>query len=136
MSYGMAQALQAAIFGALTADATLSGLIDTAIYDELPPGPVEGTYVSLGAEDVRDLSAGDGGLAAHSFGVSVVSSSEGFAQAKAVAAAVSDALVDATPAMSRGRIVSLRFVRARAKRVRAGQVRRIDMTFRAIVEDT
>ena len=135
MSYGTAQALQMAVYGALVADPTLSALVGTAIYDELPPGPVEGTYVSLGAEDVRDLSAGDGGLAAHSFGVSVVSASEGFSEAKAVAAAVSDALIDAVPALSRGRIVSLRFVRARAKRVRAGQVRRIDMTFRAIVED-
>lgn len=135
MSYGTAQALQMAVYGALVADPTLSALVGTAIFDELPPGPVEGTYVSLGAEDVRDLSASDGGLAAHSFGVSVVSTSEGFFEAKAAAAAVSDALIDAMPALSRGRIVSLRFVRARAKRVRAGQVRRIDMTFRAIVED-
>jgi hypothetical protein len=135
MSYGTAHALQVAIFGALTADATLFGLVGNAIYDELPPGPVEGTYVSLGAEDARDLSAEDAGLAAHSFGVSVVSTAEGFLEAKAVASAVSDALVDASPSMSRGRIVSLRFVRARANRVRAGQVRRIDMTFRAIVED-
>lgn len=136
MSYGVAQALQVGIFNALSADAVLTALVGTAIYDELPPGPVDGAYVSLGAEEVRDLSAKDGDLAAHSFGISVVSAVEGFAEPKAIAAAVSDALVDATPELSRGRIVSLRFVKARARRVRAGQVRRIDMTFRAIVEDT
>ena len=135
MSYGTAQALQAGIFEVLTGDAALTSLVGSASYDELPPGPVDGAYVSLGVEDVRDLSANDGGLAAHSFGVSVVSQAEGFSEPKAIAAAVSDALVDATPALSRGRVVSLRFVKARARRVRAGQLRRIDMTFRAIVED-
>lgn len=136
MSYGAAQAFQIGIFNALSGDVALAALVGTAIYDELPPGPVDGAYVSLGAEDVRDLSAEDSGLAAHSFAISVVSPAEGFAEPKAIAAAVSDALVDATPDLTRGRIVSLRFVKARARRVRAGQVRRIDMTFRAIVEDT
>lgn len=135
MSYGTAAPLQAAIFDTLSSDPTLTNLVGSAIYDELPPGPVEGTYVSIGAEDVRDLSANDVALAAHGISVSVVSGAEGFAEPKAVAAAVSDALVNAAPALSRGRIVSLRFLRARAKRGRAGQVRRIDMTFRAIVED-
>lgn len=136
MSYGTAQALQAAIYDTLSNDAAVTALVGTAVYDELPPGPVDGAYVSLGAEEARDLSTSDCALAAHSLAISVVSSSEGFVEPKAIAAAVSDALVDATPALSRGRIVSLRFVKARARRVRAGQVRRIDMTFRAIVEDT
>ena len=136
MSYGMAQSLQAAIFGVLAGDAALTALVGTAIYDELPPGPVDGAYVSLGAEDVRDLSTGDCPLAAHNIGISVVSQAEGFAEPKAIAGAVSDALVDATPVLSRGRIVSIRFVKARARRVRSGQLRRIDMTFRVIVEDT
>lgn len=136
MSYGTAQALQVAIFGALSSDTALTALVGSAIYDELPPGPVDGAYISLGGEDVRDLSAAECGLAAHNFGISVVSSAEGFSEAKTIAGAVSDALVDATPVLGRGRIVSLRFVKARARRVRAGQVRRVDMTFRAIVEDT
>ena len=136
MSYAMAHALQAGVFNALSADTALTALVGSAIYDELPPGPVDGAYVSIGAEDVRDLSASDCLLAAHNLAISVVSSAEGFVEPKLIAAAVSDALVDATPVLSRGRIISMRFVRARARRVRAGQVRRIDMTFRAIVEDT
>ena len=97
--------------------------------------PVEGAYVTLGAEDVRDLSDKSGSLTDVRLTVSVMSDAEGFATAKAVAGAACDALADAAPGLERGRIVSLRFLRATARRVRAGQARRIDLTFRAIVED-
>ncbi|MEO0943590.1 MAG: DUF3168 domain-containing protein [Pseudomonadota bacterium] len=135
MSYGPAQALQAAIYQLLSADAGVTALVGTAIYDEVPPGPVAGTLISMGEAESRDLSDKSGGLAEHRLMICVVSDAEGFAQAQHVATAVSDALVDATPALSRGRIVVLSFIKARARRVRAGQVRRIDLTFRAIVED-
>ena len=55
--------------------------------------------------------------------------------AQAASAAVSDVLIDGALNLTRGRIVSLRFLKARARRVLRGQVRRIDLTFRAIVED-
>ena len=135
MSYGASCALQAAVYQVLRGDAALSALIGTAIHDEVPPGPVSGTLVSLGEGEVRDLSDATGGLGDHRFDVTVISDAEGFATAKAAAEAVSDALVGATPALSRGRVVNLSFVKARARRVRAGQTRRIDMTFRAILED-
>ena len=129
MSYGASAALQAAVYQMLGA------LVGNAIHDELPPGPVSGTVVSLGEGEVRDLSDASGGLGDHRFDVSVISDAEGFVTAKAVAEAVSDVLVGATPTLTRGRVVNLSFVKARARRVRAGQARRIDMTFRAIVED-
>ena len=135
MSYGTAAALQAAVFQALVADVSLAALAGGGVHDELPPGPVSGTYVSLGDGEVRDLSDKTGGIAEHRFTVSVISDAEGFAPAKAAAAAVADVLVDRTPALTRGRVVSMRFLKARARRVRAAQVRRIDLTFRAIVED-
>jgi hypothetical protein len=135
MSYGASLALQAAVYQLLRADAALAALVGTAIHDEVPPGPVSGTMVSVGEGEVRDMSDATGGLGDHRFDVAVVSTEEGFATSKAVAEAISDALVGASPALSRGRVVNLSFVKARARRVRAGQVRRIDMTFRAIVED-
>lgn len=135
MSYGPAQALQAAVYQVLSADAGVTARVGTAIYDEVPPGPVAGTLISLGEGETRDLSDQSGGIAEHRFVISVISDAEGFAQAQDVATAVSDALVDTAPVMSRGRVVSLRFMKAQARRVRAGQVRRIDLTFRAIVED-
>lgn len=133
MSYGVAAALQAAVYQRLVADGALDALVDGAIYDALPPGILPGLYVALGPEKVRDRSDGSGRGAEHLFTVSVVSGAAGFASGKAVAAAVSDALIDADLALARGRLVALDFVEARA--ARAGEERQIDMTFRARVED-
>ena len=135
MSYAVSGALQAAVFQLLTADSTVQALSGGAIHDAVPMGPVAGLFVLIGEEEVRDRSTQTGKLAAHRFTVSVVSDAEGFRSAKALAGAVTDALVDAAPVLDRGRIVSMRFLRARARLVRAGQTRRIDLTFRAIVED-
>ena len=135
MSYAVSGALQAAVFQVLAGDATVQALSGGAIHDALPEGPAPGLFVLIGEEEVRDLSTQTGRLASHRFGVSVVSDALGFRSAKALAGAITDALVDAAPVMDRGHIVSMRFLRARARLVRAGQTRRIDLTFRAIVED-
>ena len=135
MSFATAAALQAAVYQHLVADAGVVAALGTAIFDEVPPGPLAGPYASLGEGEVRDISDASGRLAEHRFTVSIVSDEEGFHAAKSAAGAVTDALVDAAPALTRGRIVCLGFQKARARRVRAGQLRRIDLTFRAIVED-
>jgi hypothetical protein len=135
MSYGVASALQAAVYQRLAGDAGLSALVGAAVHDVVPAGPVPGTYVSLGPEDVRDRSDKTGRGAEHRFTVSVVSDAAGFQTAKAAAGAASDALLGAGLTLSRGRVVAIEFVSARARRVRTGDVRRIDMTFRARVED-
>lgn len=134
MSYGVAAALQAAVYQALLADTALAALVGDAIYDAVPPGTTTGTYVSLGPEDARDASDQTGEGATHDFVVSVITDAAGFQGAKAVAAAVSDVLVDADLALSRGHLVGLWFLRAQARRVDKAETRRIDMTFRARVE--
>lgn len=136
MSYGVSAALQEAIYQRLRSDAALGALIGAGVYDALPEGPVPETYVSLGPEDVRDRSDADGAGALHRFTVSVISEARGFAAAKSVAGAVGDALLNGELALGRGRLVGLWFERASARRSgRAGQVRRIDLRFRARVED-
>jgi len=135
MSYGVSSALQTAVFQRLQGDAALAGLIGTDVFDAAPSGTVPTTYVSLGPEDVRDASDKTAAGAVHEFTVSVVTEAAGFSGAKTVAAAVSDALVDAPLTLARGRLVSLGFLKARAKRVQDGDVRRIDLRFRARVED-
>ncbi len=135
MSYGMSAALQAAVYTHLQADAALEALVGDAIFDAAPAGPVLGMYVSLGPEDVRDRSDISGGGAEHDFTVSVVTDAAGFQAAKDAAAAVSDALVDAPLALARGRLVSLNFLKARARRLSSGALRQIDLRFRARVED-
>ena len=131
MSYGAAAAFQAAIYGVLSGAAGLAG---AAIVDALPPGSGSGSFVLIGSEEAVDASDKSGGGAEHRFVVSVISDATGFLAAKTLAAAVSEALVDATPAMSIGRIVAIRFVKAVARRLEDGDVRRIDLTFRARVE--
>lgn len=136
MSYGVSAALQAGVYQSLLADSALVSLVGTAIRDQMPAGPVSGTYVSLGPEDVRDFSDQTHRGAEHRFSISVVSDEPGFQTAKVVAGRIADILVDSAPVLARGRVVSLSFLSARARRVRAGQTRRIDLSFRAIVEDT
>lgn len=136
MSYAVSAALQAGIFESLTSDVALMNLVGGAIHDQMPPGPVDGTVVTLGPEEVRDLSDQTHSGAEHRFLISVVSDTAGFQIAKTVAGRITDILVDARPTLTRGRVVSLGFVSARARRVRSGQTRRIELSFRAIVEDT
>ncbi len=135
MSYGVSAALQAAVYQHLSADPRMTNLVGTAIYDAMPAGSLPPLYVVLGAENARDASDKTAGGALHEFTVTVVTESAGFASAKVVAAAVSDALVDADLTLSRGTLVSLNFHKAKAARVGAGDVRQINLIFRARVAD-
>lgn len=132
MSYGAAEALQAAIYQQLTATPALAGV---PVVDALPKGQGTGTFVLIGPEDVLDRSDKTGNGAEHRFLVSVISDAAGFQAAKAVAVAVSDSLTDAPLALARGHLVGLWFVRATARRLAEGKARRIDLTFRARIED-
>lgn len=136
MSYGAAAALQEAVYQRLVGDTALNGLVAGAIYDALPQGTIPDLYVTLGPEDVRAQSDKTGGGAWHRLSVSVISNAAGFQTAKQVAAAISDALVDAPLTLSRGTCPALHFFRARARRDGTGDLRRIDLIFRARVDDT
>lgn len=131
MSYRIAAALQTAIYAHLTAAPLLAGV---SIYDAIPPGGASGTYVLIGPETAIDKSDQSGGGAEHQMAISVISDASGFLSAKSVAANVSAALEDASLTLSTGRLVSLLFQRAVAKRLDEGAVRRVDLTFRARVE--
>lgn len=131
MSYQAAVALQAAVFGALSAAPALAGV---SVVDAMPPGTTPGTFVLIGPEVAVDQSDGTGAGAEHRFTVSVISDAAGFLTAKTVAAAVSAALTAGGMALTTGHLVSLGFQRAVARRLDEGTVRRIDLTFRARVE--
>ena len=131
----MSQALQSAVFARLSADPDLTALVGTAIYDSLPAGVLPSLYVSLGPETVRDRSDQTGRGARHDIVISVLSDAGGFAAAKAAAAAVNEALLGAELVLTRGRVVTLGFERAKALRVEAGRMRRIDLTFRVRTDD-
>ncbi len=136
MSYASAAALQEAVYQKLTGDAALSALVGGAIYDALPEGSLPATYVALGPEEVRERGDGTAGGAWHRFTVSVVTAEAGFHAAKQVAAAIGDALLGADLTLTRGHLAALNFDRARARREGTGALRRIDLTFRARIDDT
>lgn len=131
MSYQAAAALQAAVFGALSAAPALAGI---SIVDAMPPGTTPGTFLLIGPEEALDRSDGSGGGAEHRFVVSVISDAAGFLTAKTVAAAASEALLGGAMVLATGHLVSIHFQRAVARRLAQGTARRIDMTFRARVE--
>lgn len=136
MSYGVSAALQTAVYQALVADMALGDLVGSNIYDAIPSGTVPSLYVALGPELAKDRSDKTGRGAEHEFTISVITDSAGFATAKEAAAAVSDVLVDADFTLSRGTLIALNFYRAKAVRVGAADERRIDLTFKALVQDT
>ena len=136
MSYGVASALQAAVYQQLYTDPAVSALVGPHVFDALPTGPVPPLYVALGAERVRDASDQSGGGAWHDLQISVVTQNAGFADAKRAAGAVSDALAGAELTLSRGVLVSLNFLRASAARIGTGDSRRIDLIFRARICDS
>ena len=78
---------------------------------------------------------GSGAGAVHLLTVSVITTNPGFASAKAVATAVSDAAHDADMTLTRGTLVSMQFERATARRIDAASARQIDLRFRARVSD-
>ncbi|WP_407496083.1 DUF3168 domain-containing protein [Pseudooceanicola sp. MF1-13] len=135
MSYALSLALQQAVYAALSSDTTLQALVGTAIFDAPPAGSIPSLYVSLGPEVARDRSDAGTSGARHDFTLSVVTDAGGFDQAKQVAAAISDRLVQSIGPLTRGRVVALNFLKARARRDEAGQQRRIDMVFRALLDD-
>ena len=136
MTSAVSSALQVAIYQTLIADANLNAQVGNDIYDALPTGTLPDTYVSLGPEEVKDASDQTKQAARHDFVVSVVTSVSGFQTAKDIAANICDALVGANLTLSRGILIGLWFVQSKAARTDNATSRRIDLTFRARVEDS
>lgn len=135
MSYAVSAALQEAVYQRLSGDAALGAIVGSAIYDAIPSGSLPPIYLTLGDETARERSDQTGFGAAHDLRISVITDAQGFQQAKQAAAAANDALEDAQLVLSRGRLVGIWFQRAKAARDTSNGTRRIDMIFRARVED-
>ncbi|WP_313135429.1 DUF3168 domain-containing protein [Paracoccus jeotgali] len=137
MSYQASVALQGAVYQCLRTDAALGVLVGDAIFDALPVDAPAGVYVSLGPEDARGFADSSGATTRHDFVVSVLAGSDdsaGFRAVKQAAVAVSTALEGAELVTDAGRLAGLWFLRARAKRVENGAGRRVDLTFRALMD--
>lgn len=129
MSYAVSAALQKAVYQQLSQ-------LSTPVFDALPSGALPELYVSIGPEEARAVDDSTGTGTEVVFTVSVFSRVPSFAKAKTVAAQISDALAAPMPFLDRGTLVSLSFLRARARRADEGGARQIDLRFRAFVEDS
>ena len=137
MSYRASAALQGAVYDCLRRDPGVAAHVGDAVFDALPIAAPGGVYVSLGPEEVTDLSDSGGAVSRHDFVVSVLAGSDegaGFRAVKEAAVAVSAALEGAALATATGHLAGLWFLRARAKRVENGAERRVDLTFRALMD--
>ena len=136
MSFGVSAALQSAIYQHLQADDGVSAQLGGAIYDTLPAGNLPTLYLLIGPEEVRDRSDATGHASEHRLTLSIRLQDGGFHAAKLAAGATCDALDGAALTLERGRLIGIRFERARSLRAGStGSIRQIDLRFRAQVED-
>lgn len=135
MTYAIGASLQRAVFARLVGEAEIIEIVGPNIYDAVPPGTEPDVFVLIGEEVVRDRSTKTSDGAYHDFTVSVFAKQQGFANSKVLAAIICDSLLVADLSLDRGRVTGLWFRRARTRRGRAPDRRRIDLQFRAHVED-
>jgi hypothetical protein len=136
LSWPLQQALHAAIAG----DASCAAIFGPRIFDAAPPhaadAAAEGLYLTMGDETVADWSTATDRGARHTVTLVVHAPRHGFAEAKQAAAAVSDVVLDAPLAPSRGRVVDSRFIGARTRRTESNALRQVEMRFSITLEDT
>lgn len=138
MSLSLSGELQGAIYTALVNDATLVGLVGTEIYDApLPSGGnlPDGEHVTLGEESVKPFNSMTSRGSVHDFDIFVHSTASGFSAAKDVIKAIGDVLDDASLSLIGGNLIRLQFLKARARRGVAPELRRVELRFRAVLEE-
>lgn len=126
--------LQQAVLACLEANSDVAKLTGGHVYDALPPGELPILYVIFGTETVRDRSDMTSFAAVHEFDLSVITSSSGFQSAKTAASSVCKALQMKPLSLAEGHLVALNFHGAVSKRQSSGGGRRINLKFRALIE--
>lgn len=134
MTYALGESLQMAVYSRLAGDPSLDEAVGGAIFDAVPSSAPD-LFVALGPEQARGRSDQSGQGAVHDIRISVVTIRDGYMAAKKVAGLVSDALVGMDLPMTRGRMVSMRFLKANARRDKGEGTRRIDLWFRARLDE-
>ena len=126
--------LQRAVLTRLEADSEVAALTEGHVYDALPPGELPILYVIFGTETVRDRSDMTSFAAVHEFDLSVITSLSGFQSAKTLASYMCTALLTKPLSLADGHLIALNFQGAVSKRQSTGGGRRIDLKFRALIE--
>ena len=135
MTYAISDALQQAVYQTLLAIRLSPPWWAQTSMTPCQRGACRSPMSALDLKEVQEASDKDGAGARHELTISVVTDTSGFQLAKEVAGAICDALIDAQLSLNRGHLVGLWFLRAKAARSNSGTSRRIDLTFRARVQD-
>lgn len=129
-----ANALRAAVFQRLAADAPLLARLGAArVYDEAPRGAAT-PYVTLAQSRTRDWSTMTERGDEHALTIDVWSAAPGAREALEIAALVAGALDDAALALVDHRLVNLRVLDVDAARENAGRNTRARLRLRAVTE--
>jgi hypothetical protein len=136
MTYAAGAGLQEEVYALLDGDAALAALLGPrgGVYDGLPRARPD-LYVALGPEDMGARGDSGGSVARHDMVLTVATRSRGFADAKRAAARVAELLDGAALTPAGGRLMAMRLRRARARVDEGEGVRRIDMWFRARIDE-
>ncbi len=136
MTMVLSAPLQTALFARLSSAPELATL-NGRIYDDAPHQSADATeaYVTIGDEGVSAWNTATETGAIHEVVVRVYSPVRGFLTSKQIAGAICEALCADDLALSRGRVITQEFTGAATRREEQGALRRIDLTFRFVIED-
>lgn len=137
MTMALSAPLQRALFARLSTAPELASL-GGRIFDDAPHGSVDadGVFVTLGDERVFPWNTATETGAAHEAEIRVHGPVRGFLPVKEAAATIAALITQTPPTPERGLIISHEFLGARTRREEQGTARRIDLTFRFVIEDT
>jgi len=113
--------------------------IDGRIYDDAPHRSRElGSlpYITLGDETVSPWNTVTDEGAIHEVVIRVFAPQRGFLPVKMLAAQVAEVIATTPPVPDRGTVITHEFIGARTRREEQGALRRIDLTFRFVIEDS
>jgi Protein of unknown function (DUF3168) len=132
MTTAASAALRAAVYDALNANASLTGLLGGAkVYDE-PPRGAAFPYVTLGEARITDYSTDGAPSEEHQMTLHAWSRQGGNREAHMIAGALLSALDDAALTLSDHALINLRFSVADVRREADGRTYHALVRFRAV----
>lgn len=136
MSMMFSAPLQRAIFERLNGAEALSA-VRGRIYDDAPHRSRENgsePYVTIGDESVTPWNTSTEQGAVHRAVIRVYAPQRGFLPVKILAGLIAELLCTDPPAPDRGALISAEFTGAETRREENGALRRVDLSFRFVIE--
>ncbi|MEL7466090.1 MAG: DUF3168 domain-containing protein [Pseudomonadota bacterium] len=136
MTMALSAPLQRALYERLSTAPELA-FFEGRVFDDAPhrSAATDGVFLTLGDERVRPWNTATEAGAAHEVEIRVHGPVRGFLPVKEAAATVAAVIAAEPPEPTRGTIVTHEFTGARTRREEQGAARRIDLTFRFVIED-